>query len=1236
MRTKVIMLLVLLIIGHRYVLGQNMPGESSKPDNKSVEPKGESIVNVDKFTGRGTVTIPVFSKSIDGVKCGVSLSYAATGIRVDDMASPVGLGWNLVTGGSITRRVMGIEDEITTPAQFDVSGTDYFEGYLVPGASLDGGGFGIEFSDDRESDVFIVDLCGRQLELVFFYDGSTLSWHTYPQSDINIELYTKVWDANNSVYNNVAGVQSGIGQSENDKFLSFVITDEKGNKYYFERGDYRLQEYKYENANLLSATIEGSYYVTTKWNLEKVETIGGRELVLEYNTTDVDYVEYISEKYTPMPMVWDNQTYDILYDPFEKVEVRWVGKKSLVSKITYPDGVTVTFNSDNGSSNPVDRCDCEGDFVLRDIVIEDKYDNNVSNNQRFVFNYAYFSTPPDPAISSTELPYASLCNAVTSSIDTYFPTTQDKEEYWQKGLRLKLKKIRKEAGVAPNGRGEDYFTFTYNSTPLPYRFSSSVDYYGYYNGKSSIPFKRENPKYAAGLSGEQYLIDDTRIPYLNESNRHANALACLAYASELISGYSWGADRSYDFSKAQAFSLTKVTNGLGGATGIEYTSISLPTTPPAHQYQYTVCTTSGGNCSTYHDIDMSGLNTTGIVGVGVFDGLCIGKVTLNNGYSTEHNTSIEYTYGGGQQFNTGGYAWYWNLFSGNASYVSYSNNQYVCPNWSPTFTDYFVGRDDLLFGSNHGFSVVTKTIKGYNNDVLSKDKFYYTNVLYNNGTESNMLRYTGDEYRTAPSFLQKYAVGNLLRHERIKEDNTTTTDVIVSKKEYTYEEVSYNNAAPTNNFINVYIANPTPITYSYPNINNKISRVKTLVSISNTTDLLGNPASGTSTVTYEYNNKFNIDWVESTDSKGDTYRKYYMYNYDYYGYLNWNTTIPVLGTMNMMGLQYLLSTGLWRVTGPSSTDRELLHLSMEIPEVSNGTLRFPASYTSALSNPLAHNLVWPPNYNSAEINREAAMTNTAIAGTNFERVEEVTLYGSNNLTLEVRKQNLDIYNSSILDNKRGLVLASASNAKYEDIAFSSFEVTDVDNDGNWNIDWSKVQYAPTASMTGKYVYQLIQGSNDIESNSLNNKKYIISFWGKTTSMDPELEVVDPGNNTTSVPLTMQNSVGDWNLYSASISTNTGDKLRILNTDPGSDIYIDEVRLHPSHASMTTNTYEPLFGVSSTSDNSNYLIYNEYDLFGNLHIVRDMDGNIIKKIETVVAGPESGANNNGGGVINPGP
>jgi len=58
-------------------------------------------LSVNHATGVPNITIPLYTIDYYGVKIPISISYLATGIKVNDIASSVGLKWMLNAGGQV-------------------------------------------------------------------------------------------------------------------------------------------------------------------------------------------------------------------------------------------------------------------------------------------------------------------------------------------------------------------------------------------------------------------------------------------------------------------------------------------------------------------------------------------------------------------------------------------------------------------------------------------------------------------------------------------------------------------------------------------------------------------------------------------------------------------------------------------------------------------------------------------------------------------------------------------------------------------------------------------------------------------------------------------------------------------------------------------------------------------------------------------------------------------------------
>jgi hypothetical protein len=82
------------------------------------------------------------------------------------------------------------------------------------------------------------------------------------------------------------------------------------------------------------------------------------------------------------------------------------------------------------------------------------------------------------------------------------------------------------------------------------------------------------------------------------------------------------------------------------------------------------------------------------------------------------------------------------------------------------------------------------------------------------------------------------------------------------------------------------------------------------------------------------------------------------------------------------------------------------------------------------------------------------------------------------------------------------------------------------------------------------------------------------------------------------------TIGGWTYYEHKITGQSS--VTISGTG-----YIDELRLYPATAQMTTYTYLPSVGLSSQCDADNRVTYYQYDGFNRLKVLLDQDHNIIK-------------------------
>ncbi len=188
-------------------------------------------------------------------------------------------------------------------------------------------------------------------------------------------------------------------------------------------------------------------------------------------------------------------------------------------------------------------------------------------------------------------------------------------------------------------------------------------------------------------------------------------------------------------------------------------------------------------------------------------------------------------------------------------------------------------------------------------------------------------------------------------------------------------------------------------------------------------------------------------------------------------------------------------------------------------------------------------------------------------------------------------KSLDINHSYVWDYKSVLPVAEATNAAQSSIAYTSFEA---DGKGNWTFNSSGIS-TTAGGITGSKSYAL-SGTNSITKSGLTSGNYVVSYWLKTGSGTARI------NGTSATLITSHNG---WSLYQRTV-------INISSITISGAATIDDVRLYPSDAQMTTYTYEPLVGMTSQCDANNRITYYEYDGMGRLARTRDMDNNILKQ------------------------
>ncbi|MDF2191563.1 hypothetical protein [Paraflavitalea sp. CAU 1676] len=206
-------------------------------------------------------------------------------------------------------------------------------------------------------------------------------------------------------------------------------------------------------------------------------------------------------------------------------------------------------------------------------------------------------------------------------------------------------------------------------------------------------------------------------------------------------------------------------------------------------------------------------------------------------------------------------------------------------------------------------------------------------------------------------------------------------------------------------------------------------------------------------------------------------------------------------------------------------------------------------------------------------------------------------YDNDGNPLNVSKET-DVPMAYVWDYNKSYPVAEVTNAADNEIAFTSFEA---DGTGNWTgINVANINQS--IAVTGSASYNF-NGTTISKPGLSTTKNYIVSYWTQTG------------------PCTVSGTpVAGWprNIRSVTINGTTWTcwEHQVTNTSTvaisGSGT-VDELRLFPAAAQMTSHCYKPLIGMLTQNDPNNQILYYEYDNAGRLKLIRDMDNNIIKTI-----------------------
>jgi YD repeat-containing protein len=487
-------------------------------------------VPVSMFTGLPQIGVPIFSAELRNVSLPITLTYHASGMKIDQHPSWVGMGWSLMAGGSITRGQRGITDEKNYGIDTTYGGIDrgfYAKHWVINRSDWSSIGFlgaspyfdnSDNFRNDLQPDDFYFSYPGNSGRFFLNQEGS---WCV--QSEKPVKL---VFDPADITDHPATSQSYSFAFSSEKAFKKFTLIDGFGYKYIFggveEAIEYSCTYYPF-NSN----------FSATSWQLTKIISPDGLdEIALGYergpSIPSLYYTAFQkhvrasdgSETCGSTITSWFNSIAyperGSLISPVYLKYIKCVQNNIQINFITErSDEMSYLIPGQNHSQsahNPYLRAFIGGyrdEHSGTDPVVPDINGNDL-NSQTFLANMVPYFQRPGVSISAlywenfiwlklSRIEITNLAGVVTNTVNFIYNNGSDE--------RLQLSQL----SFADNlSNAEKSYYFLYNTqTTNRYLFSCAGDHWGFNNTAVSLP--------TIYLSGNLPNIESYREPDLQST-----------------------------------------------------------------------------------------------------------------------------------------------------------------------------------------------------------------------------------------------------------------------------------------------------------------------------------------------------------------------------------------------------------------------------------------------------------------------------------------------------------------------------------------------------------------------------------------------------------------------------------------------------------------------------------------------------------------------------------------------
>ena len=380
---------------------------------------------VNLSSGLPQIEIPLYTIQSGDLKIPIKLKYHASGIKVNQMSSWVGLGWSIDTGGIISLETRDTPDELE-PNPYDIPNLSDLENIIFQNP--------YNFQEPTIKNI----LQNSWVKDAFHINLPTVNGTFFLNSDNNGEVLEKFPPDEFQIFRNNR-------LSENDNYY-YKIVDKTGIQYL-------LKDVEYSRLNKTNNDDGGDYHVyntnyKSAWLLNKIIDNKGNNVEYQYGAQYESIVNGESHSQSYSYTISNGSTYSASIQPWKKNRTSSTSFANKLQEILFTNGRLRFIMASNSQFDGVDG---EAGKYLDKIIVE----------------------RGDATSGYSELKTIHFVYSITGAGNYY--TSESINKY-----RFKLDRVYETFGPSPE---KNVVNLDYSTVQLPNSKSYSLDYFGYFNDK---------------------------------------------------------------------------------------------------------------------------------------------------------------------------------------------------------------------------------------------------------------------------------------------------------------------------------------------------------------------------------------------------------------------------------------------------------------------------------------------------------------------------------------------------------------------------------------------------------------------------------------------------------------------------------------------------------------------------------------------------------------------------------